>query len=299
MSNSSPLSGLVIRTAVVRLPDVGYIIACDPQKEEKDIPHAITFRWNAGAFTQGDRNYNAHTACIVESPEAGLVDASERGYYSITTRGGMTSGDILESGGSPPLAPRTGGIRSVSQVGTQAYAVGYGGMVYRLDGVRTWKRIDDGLPDHLKLETIHGFDASDLYAVGLHGEVWQFNGTGWTKRELPTNGNLNAVKCAGNGVVYIGGYGGILVRGRGEIWDVVDHQETEDHIWDIEWFEGELYLSTMHGVYRLVGEELVPVDFGKNRPRSCYQLSSAKGVMWSNGEYDIMSFDGRRWSRVV
>ena len=55
----------------------------------------------------------------------------------------------------------------------------------------------------------------------------------------------------------------------------------------------------MDAVYRLKKEELEPVDFGKDPPKSCYQLSAAKGVMWSNGEYDIMSFDGKKWTRIV
>src|ERR1035437_9824445 len=93
----SPLKGLVIRTAVVRKADVGFIYACDPKREdEEENGHAITFKWKAGVFVRGECNYDAHTLCGVEYPERGLVDASEQGYYSINTRNGMTSGDIVE-----------------------------------------------------------------------------------------------------------------------------------------------------------------------------------------------------------
>src|SRR3954467_9771417 len=104
------------------------------------------------------------------------------------------------------------------------------------------------------------------------------------------------VKCAGDGNVYIAGHGGMLIRGRGEAWNMIDQQQTKDHLWDMEWFGEELYVSTMRAIYRLSGQELVPIEFGEDSPKSCYQLSSAKGVMWSSGEYDIMSFDGRRWT---
>jgi hypothetical protein len=107
------------------------------------------------------------------------------------------------------------------------------------------------------------------------------------------------VKCAGDGKVYLAGHGGMLIQGRGDLWEIIPQEATQDDIWDIEWFNGELYVSTMHTVYRLTGERLDVVNFGDDAPKSCYQLSSANGVMWSNGEFDIMSFDGQKWSRIV
>lgn len=297
--NDRPLQGLIVRTALVRRPDLGFIYACDPKKEENEIPHAITFKWKAGEFLRGECNYDAYSLCVIEAPEAGLIDVSQAGYYSANTRSGMTTGDIFGNSQPPPKKPRLGGIRSVSEIGGKAYAVGYQGMVYRLDSLKRWARIDDGLPDSFEIDAIHGFEAADIYTVGLKGELWHYNGEEWAKRELPTDVNLNAVKCAGDGRVYVGGQGGVLIRGRDAAWEILEHEETKDDIWDIEWFEGQLYLSTMHSVYRLNKEELEAVDFGKDPPKSCYQLSAAKGVMWSNGEYDIMSFDGRTWTRVV
>ena len=97
----------------------------------------------------------------------------------------------------------------------------------------------------------------------------------------------------------IAGHDGMLIRGRENSWKVIDHKQTKDDIWDLEWFEGELYVSTLHAVYRLRGDRLEPVDFGADPPKSCYQLSSAPGVLWSNGEHDIMSFDGKNWTRIV
>ena len=298
MKKKSPLNSLVIRTAIVREPDVGYIFSCSPQKEE-DIPHTITFRWNAGVFNQGDRNYNAHTACVIKRPELGLVDVSEQGYYSVITPKGMTSGDILESSQPPPNKRRLGGFRSVSEIGGKAYAVGLRGMVYRLDEIKEWTRIDDGLPDNFDIQAINGFAASDIYAVGRNGDFWQYNGKEWTKRDLPTNINLTAVKCAGDGKGYIAGHEGLLIRGRRDNWEVIDHEETNNDIWDLDWFLGQLYVSTLYAVYQLKGDDLEPVNFGNDPPESCYQLSTAEGVMWSNGEYDIMSFDGNTWTRIV
>jgi hypothetical protein len=278
---------------------LGFIYAGDPKKEEKEIPHTVTFMWEAGVFDRGECNYNAHTACIIKYPEPGLVDASEPGYYSVNTENGMTSGDIFVKSQPPSKKRRVRGIRSVSEIDGKAYAVGFAGMVYRLDKLNGWTRIDDGLPESFEIEAIHGFEASELYATGDDGELWHNDGKKWTKLDLPTNENLNTVKCAGNGKVYLAGDGGVLICGRKDEWEVIEHEQTDDDIWDLEWFGGQLYVSTMDDVYRLKKERLERVDFGDDPPKSCYQLSAGKDVLWSSGEYDIMSFNGKKWTRIV
>src|SRR5262245_40690459 len=110
--STSPLNGLVIRTAIVRRPDLGFIYACDPKKEAEEIPHAIIFKWKAGSFDRGECEYDAHSACIIERPEAGLVDVSGPGYYSANTRSGITTDEIIERSQPPTKKRRLGGFRS-------------------------------------------------------------------------------------------------------------------------------------------------------------------------------------------
>lgn len=298
MNNKLPLKGLTIRTAVVRSPTIGYIAAADT-KTEMEEPHAITFKWNSGKFIQGDRNYNAHSLCLITRPEPGLVDISEQGYYSVTTANGPISGDILESSQPPSKEARYGGFRSVSEIAGRAFAVGLRGLVYRLDELKLWTRIDDGLPKTFNIQAIHGFNATDIYAVGRDGEVWHYDGTVWNELDMPTNSNLTSVKCAADGKVYITGHKGALLCGSGETWEVINHESTDENFWDVEWFEDNVYISSMSSVYRLEGLRLVKVDFENDAPKTCYQLSTADGVMWSNGEDDIMSFDGKVWTRIV
>jgi hypothetical protein len=194
---------------------------------------------------------------------------------------------------------RFGSFRSVANIAGRAHAVGLRGMVYRLDEWVRWARIDEGLPRVFDIEAIHGFDDSELYAVGLRGAMWERAAGKWERREAPTNVHLNAVSCAGDGAVYVGGHKGILLRGRHDAWTVIEHQAFSDDIWDLEWFDGVLYVSTMAGVYRLHEDKLERVDFGADVPKSTYRLSAAKDVLWSIGRRDVMSFDGKRWARVV
>ena len=53
----------------------------------------------------------------------------------------------------------------------------------------------------------------------------------------------------------------------------------------------------MSYLLRLKGRELLPVNFGKDDPGSCYKLTEAEGVMWSVGQENLFSYDGRRWTR--
>ncbi len=293
---------IVIRTAAVRNPTIGYIFACDPTKEE-DEPHTYVYKWENGLFNSGECNYNAHSICIIREPDYALVDISEQGYYALTSASVQIASDLLDDSRPLPNKPRLGGFRSITEIGGKAYAVGLRGMVYRLDKLLkekgVWTRIDEGLPNTFNVQAIHGFNASDIYAVGRNGEVWHYDGKRWKIKELPTNINLYSVKCVEDGKVYLAGNDGLLISGRDDIWEVIEHETTEDNICDIEWFEGKLYVSTRHGVYWLDNSTLVSVNFGEDKPATCYQLSKAEGVMWSNGEHDIMSFDGEKWTRIV
>src|ERR1017187_509669 len=239
--NENLLNALLIRTAVPVRLDAGYMYCSDPKRDEDENPHTIIFKWRAGIFERFECNYNAHTACIIQQPEYGLLNASEQGYYSLETRNGVVGADIIDNSQPPPKRPRIGGIRSVSEISGKAYAVGLRGMAYRLDEPRRWTRIDEGLPDSFNIQAAHGFESSEIYAVGRDGDVWQFDGQRWIKRELPTNVNLTSVKCAGDGKVYIGGHNGLLIQGRADVWSVINQQETNDDIWDIEWFEGNVF----------------------------------------------------------
>jgi hypothetical protein len=296
---NSPLSGLIIRTAIVRNRYIGYIYACDLEKERNDIPHTITFKWESGNFHQGNNDYNAHSVCIAETPLTCLLSLSEEGYYSIITAAGNYLGNIPDDSSPAPDKPRFYGFRSLSSVDGMAYAVGLRGMVYRMDEMQKWTRIDDYLPETFDIQALDGFDGSNLFAVGWNGELWRYTDSSWLKEELPTNENLTAVKCGGDGNVYIAGHNGMLLYGRPGIWEVIENECFDSDIWDLEWFENRLYISTLSGVYVLKGSDIEKVEFSDDKPKSYYQLSTADNVLWSNGEYDIFSYDGIKWTRIV
>jgi hypothetical protein len=295
MTNSSTRE-LSIRDAVVWKRDFGYILACDPETE-LDAPYTWIRAVHQGQISESWVAFNAHSVCRTVLPEQAIVLISSEGFYGVFS-GQVHVGNIFDESQPQPTEPRYGSFCSVAQIGGRAHAVGLRGMVYRLDAPASWTRIDEQLPREFDVEAIHGFSESDIYAVGSKGELWQFNGQSWLKRNLPTNVNLLSVKCAEDGIVYIGGHGGLLVRGRNEAWEILDQPHMHSDIWDIEWFRGELYVSTFSGLYRLKGRNLERILFGENKPQSFYHLSVGERVLWSVGEADVMSFDGTNWTPV-
>jgi hypothetical protein len=299
MSKKGPFKDLIIRTAVVLSPRYGIIYACDPALERRGEPHACVFVWDDGSIDRGDCNYDAHSACLIDLPEEGSVDISEAGYYTADTENDRVTQDLFDSFTPAAREKRARGLRSVREIGGVAHAIGIRGMVYRLDALDRWTRIDEGLPHDFDGQAIHGTGLSDLHAVGFRGDAWHFDGKVWRRQDLPTNRNLTSVVCAADGTVYVAGHDGILLRGRPGQWESIEHGDTDENIWDLEWFAGQLFVSTLDGLFSLQGDHLKPVAYGRHTPKSTYQLSANEGVMWSNGESDIMEFDGKTWTRIV
>jgi len=147
-------------------------------------------------------------------------------------------------------------------------------------------------------EAIDGFSEHDMYAVGWDGEIWHFGGGLWRRLASPVNSVLVDVCCAGSGVVYCCGRNGLLVCGAGDVWNVVELSSFSEDIWSLAWFNDQLYLAAMDALFVLDGRALKVVKFGDDSPKSCYDLVTGAGVLWSVGAKDAFCFDGSRWSRI-
>lgn len=295
----SPFNNLIIRTAAVIDRHCGFIYACDPKRERRGEPHSEIFLWKDGNIDQGECNYDAHTICLIDQPERGIVDVSEAGYYTADTDSNSVTQDLFVNSLPPPASRRVRGLRSVREISGYAHAIGIRGMIYRLDVIDRWTRIDEGIPSSFDGQAIHGYGLSDLIAVGFGGQIWHYDGKQWRQEDTATNQNLSAVVCAPDGTVYVGGHNGTLLRGQPGQWSIILQTDLDDDIWDLEWFAGRLFVSTLDGLFTLRGDRLDQVSYGKYTPRSTYQLSAHGDVMWSNGETDIMEFDGTSWTRIV
>lgn len=243
-------------------------------------------------------NWPSAGVCFIELP---LVQIVVIGTYGEAYFCGGGDEHIENIADHHPVSDR-GHLRHVRNIGGKAHVCGMDRQVYRRDGVNTWVCIDQGCrpkPDEIvSFESIDGFSEQDIYTAGSGGEIWNFDGATWRQIDSPTNIILTNLVCAGDGQVYLCGRLGMLIVGRNDTWRVIDHGVTEDDFWDIAWFKGRLYLSTLRMVYVLDGDALIPVDWGDDAPATCCHLSACDDAMWSIGPKDIMSFDGEEWSRI-
>jgi hypothetical protein len=203
---------------------------------------------------------------------------------------------------------KRGPLLSASSIGEKIYAVGMGRQVYRRDGRDQWTAIDEqirpakGDTTPYGFDTIAGFSETDIYAAGRYGEVFHFDGKTWTRLPVPTDQIIVHACCAGDGNVYLCGRTGLLLKGRGEQWKIINHGKRDD-LWNLCWFNDRLYVATMKDVFWLSeeadGDYLNNVEWtNDDKPSTCLRLSAADGVMWSIGAKDVLSFDGTTWTRI-
>jgi hypothetical protein len=269
----------------------------------RGIGHTLLLHWTAGAWSETRVPWSLTRLGAVE--EDGTLKILGLGLHGrILVLGPAGRGEEQVDPGSEGPAAR-GPLRDLRIIGGRAHVAGMKRQAYRRLGANSWARIDQGtvLPPDAKgvegFNSIDGFGPNDLYAVGFLGEIWHYDGTAWSAADSPTNIALQRVKCAGNGTVYAAGQGGVLVRGRGDAWETVNHEETEDTFWGLEWFGERLYVASSTALYVLDGDRLVLVDMGFGRPVRCAHLHANDGVLWSVGQTDMASTtDGAAWTEV-
>lgn len=291
-----------IRSAAIRHRELKYFIAADDDLKDTDVPHACVFALNKTRWEQVLIEKNLSSVCVAKIPKEQMVAVDEYGNVHVIGSGDSNPEYVSDGQNSPESR---GPIREVRAIDGRAYAVGMDRQVYRRESLNVWKAIDGNInkkpasDDVFGFESIHGFSGNDMYTVGWHGEIWHFDGKKWTRIESPTNLILTRVYCAPTGIVYACGQSGILVAGKSNRWEIIEHDTTDQDLWDMEWYEGRLYLSTINQLFFLDNNILVPVDTGEEIPATCYHLDAADGILWSIGAKDVLEFDGKEWTRVL
>ncbi|SPB18051.1 hypothetical protein NOV72_05250 [Caballeronia novacaledonica] len=192
-------------------------------------------------------------------------------------------------------------IRNACTIDGYVYACGMKRQVYERSGENQWRDLSAPLAssgETAGFESIQGYSREEIYAAGWSGEIWEFDGARWFDRAQLTNLILTCICCAPNGEVFVGGQEGTLIRGRHDVWTLMNWEDGFGaDIWDVHWFGDCLYVATYSNLYTLDGTSLIPVDFGPVGQLSCFNLTSAGGTLWSIGHNDVASFDGTTWRR--
>jgi len=289
-------------TGAVRFSDLAYIAMYNDELDAAKVAHTHFMEWDAGTWRGGgDVRWATAGMCVARKP---LQQMCAVGFY-----GGVRligSGDTHEEqiGGDAEVIKARGPLRGVRTIGERVYVVGMNRQVWRRDDVDHWVAIDQGAKpaagnkEVVGFEAVDGFSEADIYAAGWDGEIWHFDGATWQQKPSPTNIVLTRLLCAGNGVVYASGRKGLLLQGRDDAWEVIDHESMIDDIWDLAWYQDTLYISSLYGLFTLQNGKLHAVDCGEVHPDTFYHLSVADGVLWSIGAKNIVAFDGTTWTRI-
>lgn len=212
-------------------------------------------------------------------------------------------------------------MTNIRSIRGQLWACGQNGQVYRRMGFDDWQRSDDGIrvdvdpvqygTDRISemldiistapmLNCIDGVSESDVYVVGLQGFLAHFDGTTWTKIELPVQEHLEWVRCGDRNEVWVCGHHGTLLRGNATsgFENVAGPIDDQTFVCLVE-FNGSIYLSAEEGLFRYDGESISPVETTlKPNIQDAWRLDEVDGVMWSIGVTDLARFDGAEWMRV-
>ncbi|SFA63452.1 WD40/YVTN/BNR-like repeat-containing protein [Metapseudomonas otitidis] len=304
MDTKAALQGYSITSGTVRYSDLAYLLATNNQVIAEGHTSSLILDFDMGNWAAGAVKWLACSGTVCHVPAERFIVLGTDG--SINVSGG---GEVKEE---PPIRPagidprKRGPLREIRGIANgRAYVVGTCRQAYVRDDEGQWRCIDQSAQGgdvditDTSFESIDGFDEQEIYTVGWEGEIWTYDGATFTQLTSPTNLALYKVRCAPDGFVYACGQLGTLLRGRGDQWEVIEHDSTTEDLWGMEVFNGEVYVSSTRFVYRLVDGKLKAVDFGDDVPSSCYHLSAADGIMWSIGPKDVMELNGSTWKRIL
>ncbi|WP_163990296.1 hypothetical protein [Pyxidicoccus caerfyrddinensis] len=194
-------------------------------------------------------------------------------------------------------AEEAGPMERIRAIGSAVFACGWAGQIYRRSrGV--WEQFDLG--KNLNFLAIDGFSDHDVYAVGLKGIIWHFDGRTWRAIASPTHQNLYDVRCFASGDLVACGAEGSVFRGSGPHLQSIGDSSFKGNCWAVEQFKDKLYLTLSDNRLAVLRQgSLRDVKIHSKEPRTTYRLSATQDVLYSFGPSDIAMFDGRKWHDVI
>jgi hypothetical protein len=201
----------------------------------------------------------------------------------------------------------SGYLKDLRYIGDHLFACGTQNQIHRQKENNQWERFDHGIFSPLEervdriLESIDGFSEADIYAVGMLGHIWHWDGKSWTLIDCLTNLTFYSVLCASDGYVYVGGGGGLLYRGNKEKgWvELTDQSVSTEMLKKMVEFQGHIYIAAMTKLLRISKGILEEVEIPLNVHKAFLSLDAISDQMWTVGDDSILKYNGTTWTRYV
>ncbi len=289
--------------------DEGFLLAVFSNdvlvKRNSEDQHCYLGILRGGQWKLIDFAWPIRSQTLVDSPATCIISISDQGNVRRTTPAGGTDEPRVGAASGMTVFGRTG-LFEVRAIDGFAYAVGTRRAAYRRTAQGVWDCIDADCYDArnfgVAFQSIHGFSAKEIYAVGRRGEIWEYNGKRWTARESGTNVTLHKVLCAEDGFVYAAGKKGTILKGRHDSWSPVPDIPRGYEFWGLQDYGGRIFLTAnAAAMFELVkSRTLKAVNFGEcDPPTTAYHLTLGAGSLYSFGAKDIRKLTGTTWEEVL
>ncbi|WP_442679040.1 hypothetical protein ACSBM8_16285 [Sphingomonas sp. ASY06-1R] len=215
--------------------------------------------------------------------------------------------DIAHAGLTKPTSLKLGAIGGIRPLGNALYAFGYAGQIYRRTEPGMWDHFDEGIlgapGDQHDVTGICLFDET-FYAVtrmGGPGRIYTRRGETWVPAVNPSGEWLNAVEADQEGIVWICGRNGTLMKGNAAHgFALLSGARCAEEFLSIALYRGQVWLSSATSLYTWTGDRLVKVATGLSPSvRNAHRLQVVNGVLWSFGYDDILRYEGETWTRFA
>lgn len=299
-SNPYAREGSYVTGAVVR-PEEGWLVLTIDELVKRDIANSGVFYFEAGKLWPIKPTRFRTRFCARDGiNDADLLLVGEYGQCAVVSRQGTIREEQIQVNGTVP--EDRGPLRAGVKLGGSVVVVGMDRQVYRRDQPGSWVAMEVGLP--LPSDDVCGFEAvaaglrGELIAVGWDGEIWLHDAGRWHPIDSPTNSVLTCLCCMPSGEFFAGGRKGLLLRGRGDQWTVIDDSGCPDDLTGLVAVEGVLYAASLRTLYRWNGTQLEPVADGA-LPASFAIFSSNSSAVWSIGSKAVLTFERGAWRHIA
>lgn len=149
------------------------------------------------------------------------------------------------------------------------------------------------------LNDIAGVAHDDLYACGVAGALWHWNGRTWRRLEIPSDEHLHSIHIASDGQVWVCGHNGTLLKGNQERgFRSLLGEKCSDHFWSIREFDGAVYLGSTKGLFSYQDQSLKSVVLpGKQNPSIIQALDATDNVLWVVAQRYVARLRDGVWER--